>query len=359
MSLLNEAAPGDKQLERYVLGLLPEEAAERIDELSIVDDDVANRLQMVENALVDAYVRGELAGETLEQFELVYLASERRREKVQFARTLLGSPVHRPVRRRSNTGWMLAVAAALILLAGGVLVYRDAQLRTELRDAQQASAALSDRARTPEQQLSDARSPRVEAVKTPDAAPPALPPIALVLLPQMRATGPITTLAIPQGIDRVAFLKIDAEGHDFEALESLDLARIAPRIIMLEFGTNFAGQTLDTLNGLLARMKAQGYRSVICAYDDDSNLKRGVWSYRLKRVLVDAPCPQTGGDWFGNILFFRAGDTAFLLTLHALLDSARPPANDRPPLVRQHAPQWGRVCRCSAARGRSAGSGSD
>jgi FkbM family methyltransferase len=129
---------------------------------------------------------------------------------------------------------------------------------------------------------------------------------------------------VSRGIDRVEFLKIDAEGHDFEALESLDLARIAPRIIMLEFGTNFAGQTLDTLNELLARMKGEGYRSVIFAYDDDSNLRRGVWSYRLKRVLVDAPCPQTGGDWFGNILFFRAEDTAFLLTLHALLDSARP-----------------------------------
>jgi FkbM family methyltransferase len=127
-----------------------------------------------------------------------------------------------------------------------------------------------------------------------------------------------------EGIDRIEFLKIDAEGHDFEALESLDLARVTPRIIMLEFGTNFAGQTLDTLNGLLARMKGHGYGSVIFAYDDDSNLKRGVWSYRVKRVLVDAPCPETGGDWFGNILFFRAGDTAFLLTLHALLDSARP-----------------------------------
>ena len=214
MSLLNEAAPGDKQLERYVLGLLPEDAAERLDELSIVDDDVASRLQVVEDALVDAYVRGELTGETLEQFEAVYLASERRREKVRFARTLLGSPVRRAVVRRSNAVWMLAAAAAVILLAGGALVYRDAQLRTELRDAQQASTELSDRARALEQQLNDARSPRVEAVKTPDAAPPALPLTALVLLPQMRATGPIPTLAIPQGIDRVA-LDLRVDPNDF------------------------------------------------------------------------------------------------------------------------------------------------
>jgi len=125
-------------------------------------------------------------------------------------------------------------------------------------------------------------------------------------------------------IDRIDFLKIDAEGHDFEALHSLDLARIAPRIIMLEFGTTFAGQTLSALNAMLAQMQAQGYRSVIFAYDDDSNLKRGIWSYQLKRIFVDAPCPQTGGDWFGNVVFFRAADTAFLLSLHALLDSTRP-----------------------------------
>jgi hypothetical protein len=39
---------------------------------------------------------------------------------------------------------------------------------------------------------------------------------------------------------------------------------------------------------------------------------------------VDAPCPDTGDDWFGNIVFFSTDDSAFLLSLHALLDSTRP-----------------------------------
>ena len=93
-------------------------------------------------------------------------------------------------------------------------------------------------------------------------------------------------------IDRIEFLKIDAGGHDFEVLQNLDLARVAPRVIMLEFGTTFAGQTLGALNEMLAQMKAQGYRSVIFAYDD-SNLKHVIWSYELERILVDAPCPDT------------------------------------------------------------------
>jgi methyltransferase FkbM-like protein len=143
---------------------------------------------------------------------------------------------------------------------------------------------------------------------------------AVIQVPTVR----LDDYCVAERIDRIEFLKIDAEGHDFEVLRSLDLACVAPRIIMLEFGTNFAGQTLGALNEMLAHMKAQGYGSVTFAYDDDSNLKRGIWSYELKRILVDAPCPDTDRDWFGNIVLFRTDDIAFLLSLHALLDSTRP-----------------------------------
>ena len=91
MSPLTEAALDDRQLERYLLGLLPEEDAERLDELSITDDNVAGRLRIVEDDLVDAYVSGELAGELLERFESFYLSSERRRQKVKFARSFLAT----------------------------------------------------------------------------------------------------------------------------------------------------------------------------------------------------------------------------------------------------------------------------
>ena len=40
MSLLHETAPDDRQLERYLLGLLPDEQAERLDQASIEDDGV-------------------------------------------------------------------------------------------------------------------------------------------------------------------------------------------------------------------------------------------------------------------------------------------------------------------------------
>jgi hypothetical protein len=81
----------DDQLVRYLLGLLPGKDAERLDELTVEDDELAWRLRVVENDLVDAYVTGTLTGQTRARFESFYLSSERRRRKVRFARSFLAS----------------------------------------------------------------------------------------------------------------------------------------------------------------------------------------------------------------------------------------------------------------------------
>ena len=54
MAQYKEFAKDDRQLVDYLLGVLPEEELERLDEASIVDDDVAARLCDVENDLIDA-----------------------------------------------------------------------------------------------------------------------------------------------------------------------------------------------------------------------------------------------------------------------------------------------------------------
>src|SRR5262247_1167009 len=124
MSSSHETRYSDEQLDRYLLRLLPEADVERIDELSIADEEMAWRLRVVEDDLVDAYVSGSLTGETLEEFEAVYLSSERRRRKVQFAGNFLakveremGGP--KVARRGWNVPqatpiWCLAAAAALL-----------------------------------------------------------------------------------------------------------------------------------------------------------------------------------------------------------------------------------------------------
>src|SRR5262245_48151459 len=85
MPLSHATHYSDEELERYVLGLLPEDAAIRLDEDAIADDEVATRLHTVETDLIDSYVRGQLAGPTRERFESHYLSSPRRRENVRLA----------------------------------------------------------------------------------------------------------------------------------------------------------------------------------------------------------------------------------------------------------------------------------
>jgi hypothetical protein len=60
-----ELEPNDAVLVRYLLGSLPVDEAEPIEEASIVDDDLSARLNAIERDLVDSYVRGELEGPNL------------------------------------------------------------------------------------------------------------------------------------------------------------------------------------------------------------------------------------------------------------------------------------------------------
>ncbi len=268
MSLLHESAPDDQQLVRYLLGLLPEEDAERLDEASIADDEIAGRLRVVEDDLVDAYASGNLAGESLQRFESYYLSSPRRREKVRFAGSLLRT-VNRPkssvdaavdnavsetsdpepprvrafspkrsIVPPSESLWRLVAIAALVVLVCGALLFWDARLRSGLTEAQRQSAVLERRARELEQQLLDQRVANAEAAKelarvrasmaalarqgagngAPERSAPRRPRrserSAVVLLPQTRAVGPITTLAVPPGTARVSF-ELRLESNEF------------------------------------------------------------------------------------------------------------------------------------------------
>jgi hypothetical protein len=234
----------DDQLVRYLLGLLTNKDAERLDESTIADDEMAWRLRAVENDLVDAYVTGTLTGQTRERFESFYLSSERRRRKVRFARSFLAS-VERDAEPKDIDGgrdfvraedsalppsrvlspraaaWRLAAAAALFLLAGGAL-YDVARLHRAMDEAGRVSDVLSNQAHDLERQLNDQRAANaavardlenIRAQRT-EVTSRAVPIVALVLLPQTRAIGPVTTLAVPQGVDRIA-LELRLEPNDF------------------------------------------------------------------------------------------------------------------------------------------------
>jgi hypothetical protein len=50
----------DRSVIQYLLGATSGEETDRLDELSITDDEFASRLRSAENDLVDAYAKGNL-----------------------------------------------------------------------------------------------------------------------------------------------------------------------------------------------------------------------------------------------------------------------------------------------------------
>jgi hypothetical protein len=246
MSLSHDIARDDQYLVRYLLGLLPDDEAERLDEAAIVDDEFAFRLRTVEEDLVDAYVAGTLDWDTLQRFGAIYLASPRRREKVKFAERFLNAvdrtplskedvkapaaEVNAPVvdkiqpfvarpeampRIASRRRFTWLGAAAVVVLSVSALFVEEVRLRRGLDEARRQGMAISGRAQDLERQLDDQRAANTDTRRELDRIRTAqLPTPAFVLLPQTRATAPVSTIAVPPGIGFVTFeLRLDA--NDF------------------------------------------------------------------------------------------------------------------------------------------------
>jgi hypothetical protein len=234
MSLPDKSAHDDAQLVQYLLGLLPSDAAERLDEASIADDEVAARLRAAEDDLVDAYVRGTLIGETRAHFESHYLSSPRRRERVASARRFVRAvdraarqaPADdRPGRGGSRLVPILAIAAALSLVATGALLVQNVRLGRGLSVAKNERAATDQRARELERQVDVLRGANATAAgelararESTASAARDLTTIALVLLPQTRSIGPMPTLAIAPDADRLGF-ELRLESDDFPSYQ--------------------------------------------------------------------------------------------------------------------------------------------
>ena len=275
----------DAQLVNYLLGLLPEAEAERLDEASIADDEVAARLCGAEADLVDAYVMETLDQDTRARFEAFYLTSSRRREKVKFAKRFLAAvdravlptiappttarassenirhfplkpDAAKPAALRSRYNWPLLTTAASVVLACGVMV-NDLQLRQGLNKARRLTAAQDRRAENLTEQLNQSHVENVEITQAldrareasaqgerprTDLAPAASDSLALprtiatVLFPQTRSIGEVTAIEVPAGIDAVPFqLRLETkEFTEYRAvLKDPDTNRIAWRSAVL------------------------------------------------------------------------------------------------------------------------------
>ncbi|HJR61013.1 MAG TPA: hypothetical protein VJ813_16500 [Vicinamibacterales bacterium] len=222
--------PDDEVLVEYLLGTLSAEEAERVDELSIADDEVASRLQAVENDLVDAYVAGRLSGRRLEQFKSFYLMSPVRQRRVDFARTLtaLGHaavPAIQPhVPRRILPQWALAAAALVAAVAVGYFALENRRLREQVSRSAAARAAGEQTAQSLRTELEQERSAsaaaRSEHERLRGSVPSARSSIqALVLLPLRRGAGEVPTVLVQRGTGQLP-LRLRLEGDAFPRYEA-------------------------------------------------------------------------------------------------------------------------------------------
>lgn len=211
----------DDYLVRYLLGDVPPDEAERLDERSITDDEFAQRLRALENDLVDRIARGEAPG----------VSSPYLRDKVRFAEALytLASSNQRTAGLRAAGGGFaragLAAAAILVVALAGYLALRNMWLGDEIEHLQSDRAAI-------ERQNAALRQELERAALAPTAR--AAPLSATVLLPPPRRglRNEATILSMPKATEQVQLrLQLESDSHAifWAALREIGSSRIVWR----------------------------------------------------------------------------------------------------------------------------------
>jgi FkbM family methyltransferase len=150
---------------------------------------------------------------------------------------------------------------------------------------------------------------------SPYAADVATIDVATVDLPAYMAT---------HGLLDVDFIKIDVEGHDFAVLRGIDFARATPRVVMVEFGDQFAGQDRNALDALLRHMRDARYRACVVCLHASGRFELHQWQTRLQAIGVDdVPELPAAARLFGNIVFFREDERDLLPSVLDWLEHVR------------------------------------
>ncbi len=296
----------DQYVVRYLLGALPEEEAERLDEMSVANDDFAWRLRGIENDLVDSYVRSELAGETLHQFKSFYMASARRRAKVAFAeglrrfrtRDAAASEPSKPTVsfwRTLSLPWIalrLGVAAGLLVmfLVAGYLLVENARLRLEINGVRVQQSASEQRRLQLEKELNEQRAANSEWQKDPGPVRSAAPDmgqlktISLLLPPPTRGLSSLKTVTVHPDTDFLVLL-LTLDSADFPRYRITLKDPVTNRIVWRssEIEPVSAGDSKAVSAGLRASLlKQQNYiAEVVGLSRGDASHAVGDYAFRV------------------------------------------------------------------------------
>ena len=192
------ASNANGELERYLLGQLPDDARDRIDERLLVDAQLFDALCVVENELAYDYALGLLTPDERHRFEERFLHRPAVQARVQTAAALINGIGATERVRPANQWWFYAAAAAGVLLVAWL-----ARDNSRLR---QAAGPVARSAAAPTTQTPSIPPP---APQVPSAAPSstasqaadtAASIVAIVLQPGVvRSSGSPSRIRLRQG----------------------------------------------------------------------------------------------------------------------------------------------------------------
>ena len=242
-------AVDEKQICQYLLGRLGLEEQQRFEEQLMTQESLFDELMVLEDELIDDYLKGTLSPVDRADFEKHFLATPERQQKLQFSQALRKhvaaaalqqspAPLSRhsfwqsflaPVRAQSPSfryGFQAALSAVIVagLWMGGTtwrLSTQVAQIRTEQsgsrereRQLQQQLAEQREFSQALEQQLAQAQAPQTQK---PAIEKNTLP--SMVALPltfgAVRDSGTFNRVTIPSDARRVE-LKIELGDNRYQ-----------------------------------------------------------------------------------------------------------------------------------------------
>jgi chorismate mutase len=170
-------------MKQYLLGELAQPELQQLEERLMTDNETFERLLLLEDELVDEYVRGALTAHEQERFDRHFLSTPDRHQKVRFAGALRKYvseasvpepsastlPVQRPVSfwqsmvaflcsQRPVLEWSLGAALLLIVVGGSWSTVKISRLQNQIEQMRAQQATPQGQTLHLQQQLAELRS---------------------------------------------------------------------------------------------------------------------------------------------------------------------------------------------------------
>lgn len=248
----------DETLRSYLLGRLGETERSQLDQRLLIDDSLAERVQLAESQLVDEYASGELDRADQELFDRGFLTTDARRQTARLSTALRSYARSEFETRRateeSKPAWLASIAsffsfkptaawaaagsfALLILVLGTAWLLTLRRPSGELITGQSPISTMSPPAAASPAIAQVPPSPaKPDAKPTPEPAPPVAVASAVLLSGALRGEGDMARVAVPRGERDIVRL-------------SLVLETPSPGVYQAELATA-EGQTVTVRNGL-------------------------------------------------------------------------------------------------------------